>query len=318
MRHTIDPDLSRLAGRRVVLTGGSDGIGRRIAERLVAAGADVVLPVRDEAKGAGVVTALRGLHPDARVEAERLDLASLASVTAFAERMVADGRPVHALIDNAGLMTPPQRRVTADGFELQLGVNHLGHVALIAGLMPVLSAGRARIVSQISVAAASGGVHWDDLQWAERYDATAAYRQSKIAQGLFGLELARRSAAEGWGVTSVLAHPGVAPTNLLAAQPGYGRDEALGARRVIGALSSLGLLLGTAESAALPALAAATAPDTSDVQLYGPRGLGRLGGAPAPQRLYRPLRDVAEARRVWEWSIEVVGARFPRATMPRV
>ncbi len=155
-------------------------------------------------------------------------------------------------------MTPPDRQTTADGFELQLGTNHLGHFALVGHLLPLLRAGRARVTSQASVAARSGSIHWDDLDWERSYDGMAAYRQSKIACGLFGLELSRRSAAAGWGITSNLSHPGVAPTSLLAARPELGRADDTTGVKVIRWLSAHGLLVGTVESARLPALMAAT------------------------------------------------------------
>ena len=130
-------------------------------------------------------------------------------------------------------MTPPERAATADGFELQFGTNHLGHVALVDAMLPRLRAGRARVVSQISVAANRGAINWDDLQWRRSYDGMGAYSQSKIAFGLFGLELDRRSLAGGWGITSVLSHPGIAPTSLLAARPELGRSsDTLGVRAI--------------------------------------------------------------------------------------
>ena len=300
------PDLS---GRRAVITGGSDGIGLRLAAALAAAGAEVVLPVRDVAKGERAVAAIRDEVPAARVALRDLDLSSLSSVAALADALVREGDPVHLLVNNAGVMTPPERATTVDGHELQLGTNHLGHVALVHGLLPLLREGRARVVSQLSVAATRGRMHWDDLDWERSYDGMAAYGQSKVALGLFGLELGRRSEAEGWGVVSTLAHPGVAPTSLLAAQPELGRDADTTSVRVIRALSRRGLLVGTPETAMGPALLAATAPDARSGAFYGPRGLGHLGGPPAEQGLYRSLRDPEEARRVWDVSAELVGAR---------
>lgn len=223
MARTIDIDIPPLTGRRAVVTGASDGMGTVIAARLAQAGAEVVMPVRDRAKGAAVADRIRSTVPDARLVLRDLDLASLDSVAAFGEGMRADGQPVHILINNAGLMTPPERRTTVDGFELQWGTNHLGHVALVGALFPLLQEGRARVTSQVSVVARSGAIDWEDLGAERPYRAQAAYRSSKIALGLFGLELDRRSAAAGWDISSNLAHPGVAPTNLLAAQPGYGR-----------------------------------------------------------------------------------------------
>ena len=304
-------DLPDLTGRRALVTGGSDGIGRRVAERLAAAGAQVLLPVRNPVKGGEARDAILAEHPGARVELGALVLSSLAPVRALTDRLPGEGTPIDLLVLNAGVMTPPERRETADGFELQLGTNHLGHVALVAGLLPLLRAARARVVTQVSVAARSGSVLWDDLQSTRAYDAGRAYASSKIALGMFGMELQRRSEELGWGVTSVLSHPGVAATNLLAAHPEYGRGSVSPARRVIGALSARGILLGTPESAALPALLAATDPAPVPGRMYGPGGPGHLGGAPSTQPLYRPLRSSADASRIWDLSQELTGTPLP-------
>jgi len=296
------------------VTGGSDGIGLEVATRLAAAGAEVVLPVRSPAKGEAAVERIRRTAPGARVELADLDLGSLASVAALGEQLRGDGAPVHLLVNNAGVMTPPTRQTTADGHELQLGTNHLGHVALVAHLLPLLRAGRARVVSQVSVVAARGGVHWDDPDWERSYDGTAAYRSSKIALGLFGLELDRRSRAGGWGVTSVLSHPGVAPTSLLAARPELGRSTDTPQVRLIRWLSRRGWLVGTPETAGLPALLAATAPvvpGAEDGRMFGPGGPGRVGGPPEEQSLYRPLADEAAAARVWGLSQRLAGVTLP-------
>jgi NAD(P)-dependent dehydrogenase (short-subunit alcohol dehydrogenase family) len=293
------PDLS---GKRAVVTGASDGMGLGIAARLAAAGAEVIMPVRNRAKGERAIASIRQANPRADVSLRDLDLASLASVEALGETLRAEGAPIHLLINNAGVMTPPERQTTADGFELQFGSNHLGHFALVSHLLPLLRDGQARVTSQVSIAANQGAINWDDLNWERSYDGMKAYSQSKIAFGLFGLELDRRSAADGWGITSYLSHPGVAPTNLLAARPELGRGEQTPARKVISALSARGILLGTVETAKLPALMAATDPSAKPGALYGPRGLGHLGGAPAEQKLYSRLRNADEARRVWQVS----------------
>ncbi|WP_436523576.1 SDR family oxidoreductase [Actinoplanes sp. HUAS TT8] len=306
------PDLTigDLSGRRAVVTGASDGLGLSIAGRLAAAGAEVIMPVRNAVKGEAAIATIRQRTPGAQVSVRPLDLSSLDSVTALGRILRDEGRPVHLLINNAGVMTPPSRQTTADGFELQWGTNHLGHFALVAHLLPLLVAGHARVVSQISVAADQGAINWDDLNGEKSYSGMKAYSQSKIAFGLFGLELSRRSRAAGWGITSYLSHPGVAPTNLLGARPELGRDRQTVGRRVIVALSRRGILLGTPDSAALPALYAATSPDARDAGFYGPSGPGHLGGPPAEQKLYSRLRDEQEAARVWAVSEKLTNVAF--------
>jgi NAD(P)-dependent dehydrogenase (short-subunit alcohol dehydrogenase family) len=314
MTRTAPLTLPDLTGRRAVVTGASDGMGLVIAARLASAGAEVILPVRNAVKGQAAITAIRERAPQAQVSLRELDLSSLASVAALGSTLRREGDPIHLLVNNAGVMTPPARQTTVDGFELQLGTNHLGHVALVGHLLPLLRAGEARVTSQISVAAARGAIDWDDLACERDYDGMRAYSQSKIAFGLFGLELDRRSRAEGWGITSNLSHPGVAPTSLLAARPEVGRSRDTPQVRIIRGLSRSRILVGTVESAALPALLAATAPDAGG-RLYGPRGLGHLGGRPAEQKLYGPLQDSADAGRVFDLSQELTGVRLG-ATAP--
>ncbi|MFB4295769.1 SDR family oxidoreductase [Actinomadura sp. NTSP31] len=310
-RKQIDITVPDLSGKRAVVTGASDGIGLGIATRLAAAGAEVIMPVRNPRKGEAAIAAIRRQTPDAAVSLRELDLSSLASIAALGKTLLDEDRPIHILINNAGIMTPPDRRTTADGFELQFGTNHLGHFALAGTLLPLLRAGRARVTSQVSVAAGRGAVNWDDLNWERSYNGMRAYRQSKIALGLFGLELDRRSRAGGWGITSDLSHPGVAPTNLLAARPELGRDKETAGRRIIRALSERGILLGTTETAKLPALYAATSPHAERGGFYGPRGPGHLGGPPAEQKLYSPLRSHEEAQRVWQASEELTRVTIP-------
>jgi len=311
-RTPIDITLPDLTGRRAVLTGGSDGIGLRIATRLALAGAEVVLPVRNPGKGEAAVAGIRRTAPAAKISLRALDLSSLESVAALADTLRGEGDPIHLLINNAGVMTPPTRQTTVDGFESQFGVNHLGHFALVAGLLPLLRAGSARVTSQVSVAANQGAINWDDLNWDREYHGMHAYSQSKIAFGLFGLELQRRSIRHGWGISSNLSHPGVAPTSLLSARPELGRGEDTRSVRLIRWLSARGILAGTPETAALPALTAATAPDAAG-RFYGPKGPGHTSGAPAEQKLFSRLRSEADASRIWQASEDLTGAGFPAA-----
>ncbi|OIH95586.1 SDR family oxidoreductase [Curtobacterium sp. MCBA15_001] len=289
------PDLT---GQRVLVTGASDGIGLGIAARFAAAGAEVVMPVRNRGKGDHAVDRIRRDVPGARLQIEDLDLSSLASVAALAERLSADGTPIDVLVGNAGLMNPPERGVTRDGFEVQFGTNHLGHFALVNRVLPLLRAAQGRVVMQTSVAARRASMQWDDLQFAERYHGMRAYSQSKLACALFGFELARRSRANGWGITSAVSHPGVAPTALLAARPEVGRARDTPEVRVIRWLSARGLLVGTVETAGHSALLAATAADM-DGGFTGPTGLAGVGGPAGRQELWAPMRSVADAERLW-------------------
>lgn len=307
MAKNIDIPVPDLTGQLAVVTGASDGIGYNITARLARAGAEVVMPVRNQSKGLAAADRIREAVPQAQLDVRSADLSSLASVADLADELLREARPVNILINNAGVMTPPTRQVTEEGLELQFATNHLGHFALTARLLPVLRAGTARVTTQVSIAANHNSVRWDDINWEQGYHAGKAYSSSKIAVGLFAMELHRRSAANGWGIQSNLAHPGVSPTNLLSAQPQMGRSKDTASVKVIRALSRRGILVGTAESAALPAVYAATSPEAKSVHFYGPDGFQHLRGAPAEQRLYTRLQSPDDARRIWELSEHLVG-----------
>lgn len=311
MPRTIDIQIPDLAGKLALVTGASDGIGLRIAERLARAGAEVLIPVRSRAKGEAAADRVRSTVPGANIGVRSLDLSSLTSVSELADQLLAEERPIHVLINNAGVMTPPTRQESADGHELQFATNHLGHFALTMRLLPLLRAGRARVTTQVSIAANEGAISWDDIDWERSYDARKAYSSSKIALGLFALELDRRSTASGWGITSNLSHPGISPTNLLAAQPGMGRSKDTLSVRVIRTMSRLGVIVGTPESAALPAVYAAADPAASGGRFYGPDGFQHLRGRPAEQPLYSRLRSAEEAQRMWTLSEELTHIETP-------
>lgn len=310
MARKADIDVPNLRGTLAVVTGGSDGVGLGLAGRLAAAGADVVLPVRNAVKGQQAVDRILAETPDARVSLRRLDLSSLQSVADLAGELVAEERPIHILINNAGVMNPPERRTTADGSELQWGTNHLGHFALTAGLLPMLRSGGARVTTQTSISARTNAINWDDLNFERSYSAGKAYSQSKIANLMFGLELDRRSREAGWGITSNVAHPGVTATNLLAAQPHMGRANDTIAVRAIRFMSRWGIGTQTVDQGLLPALFAATHPDAEGGKLYGPQGFQQTTGAPTELQIYQPARDPADAIRLWEVSEQLVGVAF--------
>lgn len=309
-RRSFDLAIPDLTGRRAVVTGASDGVGLEIASALAGAGAEVVMPVRNRRKGDAAAAKIRAQHAKAKLVLEDLDLSSLESVAALGDKLRAAGAPVHLLVNNAGVMTPPERQVTVDGFELQFGTNHLGHFALTGHLLPLLRAGKARVTSQTSVAARRGGINWEDLSWMRSYDGRRAYAQSKIACGLFGLELDRRSQDAGWDITSTISHPGVAPTNLLAARPEVGRADDTVDVRMIRWLSARRLVVGTVDTAKLPALMASTSSDAVGGGFYGPQWPGRVGGPPGPQGLWKPLRSSVDAGRLWDMSESMTGLAF--------
>ncbi len=209
-------EISGQAGKLAVVTGASDGLGLQIATRLAAAGAELILPVRNPPKGAAAV-AVERIHAAAlraKVTTTDLDLASLELVRALGDRLLADRPPIDILINNAAVMTPPTRHETQDGFELQFGTNFLGHFALTAHIFPLLREASARVTTLSALAARSASLQWDDLQYHGKYAAMKAYGQSKLAEMLFALELDRRSRAAGWGIVSNTAHPGLTLTNL--------------------------------------------------------------------------------------------------------
>ncbi len=310
-RKTPDIAVPDLTGRFVVVTGASDGIGLGLAGRLAAAGADVVLPVRNATKGTAALEYIRAATPGANVSTRELDLASLGSVATFSKHLNEEGRPIDMLINNAGVMTPPTWQATPDRLEVQFGTNYVGHFALVAQLLPLLRAGKARVTSQASFGAAQGRFNWDDMQWEATYVPLRAYNQSKLALMIFGLELDRRSKAGGWGITSNVSHPGLTATNLLAAHPELGRDSDTFMLRMIRRLSRGGLLAQTIEGGLLPALYAATSPNAQGGRFYGPSGFAHLAGVPAEQKIYTSATHAADAARLWSLSERLADVRFP-------
>jgi NAD(P)-dependent dehydrogenase (short-subunit alcohol dehydrogenase family) len=286
---TIDvPDMT---GRTVVVTGANSGIGRAAADALAAAGARVVLAVRDTTKGEAAAAAMPG-----NTEVRRLDLASLESIRAFAADWQGE---VSLLINNAGVMAPPLSR-TADGFELQFGTNHLGHFALTNLLIEHVTG---RVVTVSSTAHRMGAIDFDDLNWERKpYRRWRAYGQSKLANLLFTAELQRRLDAAGSRIIATAAHPGYAATNLQF-HSGSG---------LMDRLSSVGnrIFAQDERGGALPALYAATA-DVAGNSFVGPSGFMEQRGAPKLVGRSAAAKDADAARRLWEVSEELTGVSFP-------
>src|SRR3954466_5961869 len=194
----VVPDLS---GKRTVVTGSNSGLGLGLATRLAAAGAEVIMAIRNHTKGERAVAHIRATVPAAKLAIKHLDLASLASVATFGEQLNAEGRPIDILINNAAVIAVPKRETTADGFELHFGANHLGHFALTGHILPLLRAAPSpRVVTITAMAARTGRMHFDDLQFERDYHPMRVYGQSKLANLMFARELDRRSAEAGWGV----------------------------------------------------------------------------------------------------------------------
>ncbi|MCG5440013.1 SDR family oxidoreductase [Micromonospora foliorum] len=307
----LDLTVPELTGKLAVVTGGSDGLGLGLAARLARAGAEVVLPVRNPAKGTAALEAVRAAAPGAVVSTRPLDLASLGSVAALADTLLGEGRPIHLLINNAGVMSPPTRHATAEGFELQFGTNHLGHFALTGRLLPLLRAGQARVTTMSSSAARSGRLDWDDLQSNRRYASIRAYNASKLATLHFGLELDRRSRAGDWGIVSNVAHPGTTMTNLYASGPNLGRSRPSLHHSIMSRLARWGILVHSVDAGLLPALYAATSPQAQGGRFYGPDGLGQFTGAPTELTVYRSARSTDDAARLWAASERLVGVEYP-------
>jgi NAD(P)-dependent dehydrogenase (short-subunit alcohol dehydrogenase family) len=302
MAGSTQAEISSQLDKTAVVTGATGGLGYETALALAKAGAEVVLTGRDDRKGRSAIEKISHEVTGAKVSYQHLDLASLASVADFAQRMQA--RPsLDLLINNAGVMALPRRQTTADGFEMQFGTNHLGHFALTARLLPLLRrASGPRVVSVSSLAHRTGFIDFGDLQGARVYSPWKAYGQSKLATLMFALELQRRSDAAGWNLISSAAHPGFARTGLFASGPGgllslatdfaapfFGHSAADGAR---------------------PILFAATSPQAKPGAYYGPGGMGELRGAPAPALIMPQARDAAAAARLWDVSEQLAGTSF--------
>ena len=204
-------------GRLIIVTGGTGGLGYETALALARAGAEVILAGRNRSKGEAALKKIRSSVISANIRFEELDLADLASVEAFAKRMHSKYQRLDVLINNAAVMLIPHRKVTKDGFELQFGTNYLGHFALTAYLTPLLRKGHnPRVVNVCAMAAHTGVINFDDLQSEHHYKPMEVYRQSKLSNLVFSLELHRRSEAEKWGVKSIAVHPGLCQTDLAA------------------------------------------------------------------------------------------------------
>ena len=304
-RWTAD-ELPDLSDRVIVVTGANGGLGFATTKALARHGAHVIMACRSAEKAAEAARRIEDESPAGRVEPWALDLASLRSIEAFAERLTAQHDELYALCNNAGVMALP-RRVTADGFEMQLGTNHLGHYALTGRLLPLLLAAEgSRVVTVTSMMHRMGRIDFDDLQGEHHYRKWAAYSQSKLANLLFTYELQRRLSAAKVETFAVAAHPGYSDTNL--------QTEAA---RMTGSVIA-GRLMAAAtrvaaqspEMGALPSLYALTAEDVHGGDFIGPGGLMQMWGYPAKVEPAPVAKDPELASRLWAVSQQLTGVRY--------
>jgi NAD(P)-dependent dehydrogenase (short-subunit alcohol dehydrogenase family) len=302
--HWTAKDIPSQSGRRVIITGANSGIGFQAALELARRGAEVILPARTEAKSIDAIGRIRDQAPNAKLVPAVLDLASLASIRAFAgfygEHF--PGRSLDLHINNAGVMALPRRELTVDGFERQFATNVLGPFALTAQLFAHLKPQPGtRVVSLASIAARRGKIDFDNLQAERRYSAFGAYAQTKLADLIFALELQRRLSAAGSPIISTCAHPGIATTNLTAGMGGLGK--------LLGPWLT-GLVGQTSAQGALPTLFAATADEVSPGGYYGPNGSREIKGYPTPAKIPSTAIDLAIAERLWTTAERLTGVTF--------
>jgi NAD(P)-dependent dehydrogenase (short-subunit alcohol dehydrogenase family) len=302
MASSAQTEIPSQRGRSAVVTGATGGLGYETALALVKAGAEVVLIGRDHRKGQSAIEKISREVPGAKTSYESLDLASLRSIAEFSQRMYSR-KSLDLLINNAGVMALPRRQTTADGFEMQLGTNFLGHFALTARLMPLLRrASGPRVVNVSSLAHRTAFVDFDDLQGKNMYSPWKAYGQSKLAMLIFALELQWRSDAAGWNLTSNGANPGFARTSLFMSGPG--------GMLSVAADFAAPFFGHSAADGARPILFAATSPEAGPGAYSGPGRIGELRGAPAPALIMPQARDSATAARLWDVSEKLTSTSF--------
>lgn len=295
--------LPPLHGKTVLITGANSGIGFYAAQALADAGAEVILACRDPQKGAAAAARIGG---QSRVEL--LDLADFDSIRAFAAKIKAQAGRLDILLNNAGVMAPPSRQTTKQGFELQFGVNFLGHFLLTDLLLDLLlHTPHSRVIQVSSVAHRQGKMNWDDLQSQHKYRAWTAYRQSKLAMLIFAEELARRASQNGWNILSLAAHPGIAATALVANGPGR--------RSLISFLQTVAapFIQQPADAGAWPLILAATAPQARPGDYYGPQGPLECRGRPGLGKIEPQALDPQAGQRLWAEAIKLTGANFTPA-----
>ncbi len=291
-------------GKRFVITGANSGTGKEAAKRIAAAGGSVVMAVRTPSKGSAARDEILAEVPEADLEVRRLDLADLASVRDFVSSLTG---PVDVLVNNAGVMAPPKRFTTVDGFELQFGTNYLGPLALTELLMPrLLESAAPRVATMSSFVANFGRVRLDDLDYSRRrYIPFAAYGQSKLADMLMGEELARLAVERGWPLLSTIAHPGYTRTNLQTAGANLGRDDPKAPSDRPTPWTQ------HVSQGAEPLIFAAADPQAEQGAYYGPSGFMGIVGPAKRTRIPRSGRNPRLATSLWAAAKKLTGTSLP-------
>ncbi|NEA37331.1 SDR family oxidoreductase [Streptomyces sp. SID13031] len=303
-------DVPDQTGKYAVVTGANSGTGKETVRRLAAAGARVVMAVRTPSKGEQARAEILAQYPEAQLEIRRIDLADLGSVREFADGLNSGGRAIDLLVNNAGVMAPPARMTTADGFELQFGSNFLGPFALTLRLLPLLLAAPApRVATMSSGTANFGRIKFDDLHWEKGYRPISSYAQSKLADLMFSHQLAAIAHERGWNLMSTAAHPGFTRTNLQSTGPSLGLDKTPRMVRFFerhNPLPSQGV-----EQGAEPLLFAATSPEAVAGAYYGPsKAFGLVGPTKQAKAPRRSLDEQTNAR-LWLEAERLTGVTLP-------
>ncbi len=303
-RNWTSADIPSQKGRSVVITG-TGGIGYETALEMTRAGAEVIMAGRNRAKGEEAISKIKAIVPSGNIHLEILDLADLASIEAFGNKMKAERKSLDILVNNAAVMNPPNRLVTKDGFEMQMGTNYLGHFALTAHLLPLLKKGnKPRVVTLGSVANRDGAINFDNLQSEHHYKPMEAYSQTKLACLMFAFELQRKSDEAGWGIRSMGAHPGISRTDLIP--NGQGKNSPAGIlRRFLGPV-----LFQPAAHGAWPSLYAATALEATGGTYYGPSRMNEVRGYPTFAKVPPQAEDIQVAKRLWDESEKLTRVKF--------
>lgn len=294
--HWNTENIPSQAGKTILITGANSGLGLGSAKELARKGAKVIMTARSQTKGLQALNDIKKEYPKSDLILMELDLADISSIRKFVSEFKSKFNKLDVLMNNAGVMMPPKREETKQGFELQFGTNHLGHFLLTNELLPILEqTPNSRVVITASAAAdlKEADIYYNDLQWKKSYNLSASYAQSKLANMMFGLELQKRLEAKGSKTIVVLSHPGYTKTNL--------QDE-MGLRGVI-----LNFLVAQKlEMGILPQLRAATDVHVKGGEFYGPDGFRNLRGYPVQSKIYDKALNETNNKKLWQLSEELI------------